>query len=148
LVKGARINARNDPLRYSSKEVYTLQKQQMLGQRRTKSFRGPCRKSSEAAGFAAPGAAQECRSTLAKGGRPSLDRMSAALRSLAAEYSRVFVVVDALDECIDDLRWAAVWARVWAMATRMEGGARSWLYVRGRRSRDGVTCEEWKAASV
>jgi hypothetical protein len=34
------------------------------------------------------------------------------------------------------------------MAMRMEGRARSWLCVRGSKSRDGVTCEEWMAASV
>jgi Cdc6-like AAA superfamily ATPase len=33
------------------------------------------------------------------GGRPSLDKLSSALWSVVAEYSRVFVVVDALDEC-------------------------------------------------
>jgi Cdc6-like AAA superfamily ATPase len=31
--------------------------------------------------------------------RPSLDEISTALRSVAAMYSRVFIIVDALDEC-------------------------------------------------
>ena len=34
-----------------------------------------------------------------EGGRPSLDKVSTALRAVVAEYSKVFVVVDALDEC-------------------------------------------------
>jgi Cdc6-like AAA superfamily ATPase len=35
----------------------------------------------------------------ARQGRPSLDEISTALRSVAAMYSRVFIIVDALDEC-------------------------------------------------
>jgi hypothetical protein len=34
-----------------------------------------------------------------KGTRPSLDEISKALRSVAAEYSRVYFFIDALDEC-------------------------------------------------
>ncbi|KAK0714895.1 hypothetical protein B0H67DRAFT_600680 [Lasiosphaeris hirsuta] len=34
-----------------------------------------------------------------KGTRPSFDELSSALQSVAKEYSRVFVIVDALDEC-------------------------------------------------
>jgi hypothetical protein len=35
----------------------------------------------------------------AQGGRPPLAEVSAALRPVALEYSKVFVVVDALDQC-------------------------------------------------
>jgi hypothetical protein len=35
----------------------------------------------------------------AKGTRPSLDEISRSLQSVAALYSRVFIIVDALDEC-------------------------------------------------
>jgi hypothetical protein len=34
-----------------------------------------------------------------KRGRPSVDKLSEALQTVAASYTRVFVVVDALDEC-------------------------------------------------
>jgi len=36
--------------------------------------------------------------------QPSLDEISAALQSVAALYSRVFIIVDALDECQDACR--------------------------------------------
>ena len=39
------------------------------------------------------------KSLYGEGRNPSLDRISAALQSVVAEYSKVYVVVDALDEC-------------------------------------------------
>ena len=39
-----------------------------------------------------------------KGTRPSFDEISKVLRSIVADYSRAFIIVDALDECQEEGR--------------------------------------------
>lgn len=44
--------------------------------------------------------------------KPSREELSAALHSVAAKYSRVFIVIDALDECQSDGCWAGLLAEL------------------------------------
>ncbi|KAF3481285.1 uncharacterized protein GIQ15_04044 [Arthroderma uncinatum] len=46
-----------------------------------------------------PSLKQECHDHLARGSRPSLQRISEELHSLIKSFPRTFIVIDALDEC-------------------------------------------------
>ncbi len=48
---------------------------------------------------ARPALPDSVKTLYSEGRSPSLDRISTALQSVVAEYSKVYVVVDALDEC-------------------------------------------------
>jgi Cdc6-like AAA superfamily ATPase len=51
--------------------------------------------------------------------RPSLDEISRALHSVAEKYSRVFIIVDALDECrISDVRWKKFLDKIFSLQAK------------------------------